>query len=111
MQTIRFSAGIFFCVPQVGCWPSAIERRMVSNLSAVEPSKGSPALVPDCCPPFTRKPIKIRVKPDLTVGTVQSCDEIISSVGDRRLHDANDKTSAGRRMGMGLANFTCALLA
>src|SRR5579871_3320556 len=81
---------MFFCVPQVGCWPSAMVRRIVSNLSALVPSRGSSALVPACWPPRAGDPMKMRVKFAGT-GTMQSC-EITS--GSRGMQDTSAKISA-----------------
>src|SRR6476646_2254479 len=90
MQTIRFSGAMFRCVPQVGCSPSAMLRRMVSNFCAVVPSRGSLALVPDCVPPCAGVPMKMRVKFAGAAATVQSCE--ITSGEDRGLQDARART-------------------
>src|SRR6476619_4021859 len=95
MQTIRFSGAMLRCVPQVGCSPSAMLRRMVSNFCAVVPSRGSLALVPDCVPPCAGVPMKMRVKFAGAAATVQSCE--ITSGEDRGLHDARARTRTRTR--------------
>src|SRR6478735_7263710 len=97
MQTIRFSGAMLRCVPQVGCSPSAMLRRMVSNFCAVLQSRGSLALVPDCMPPCAGVPMKMRVKFAGAAATVQSCE--ITSGEDRGLHDAIARTNARKAAG------------